>query len=50
VLNNPLEAERRALIAMEDVYARHTTFHRAEEFAKALTGELVNKGSGRPGL
>lgn len=40
-LNHPHEAQKRALIAMEDVYAQHTTFHRAEQFAKALLCEVV---------
>jgi hypothetical protein len=41
VLNNSHEAKKRALIAMEDAYAKHTTFHRAEQFAKALLCEVV---------
>lgn len=38
VLNHPTEAQERAFMAMEDAYSRHTTFHRAEEFVKALEG------------
>lgn len=42
ILENPQEAERRALIAMEDVYGKNTTFHRAEEFALSLMREINN--------
>ena len=32
VLDNPQEAKRRALLALEEVFNNHTTFHRAESF------------------
>lgn len=35
-LNNPEEARDRALIALKEVYDRHTTFHRAEKFVSYL--------------
>ena len=37
ILNHPHEADKRAVLAMEDVYARYTTFHRAEGFARELS-------------
>jgi hypothetical protein len=40
VLSNPKEANRRAGIALNEVYSRHTTFHRAQSFANALWGTL----------
>lgn len=36
MLNNPEECQRRALIALEEVYKKHTTFHRAEQFLLQL--------------
>lgn len=30
ILDNPNEAQSRSLVALEEVYTRHTTFHRAE--------------------
>lgn len=35
-LHEPAEAQRRALNALEDVFARHTSFHRADAFAREL--------------
>lgn len=32
MLKNPLECERRALIALEEVFGNYTTFHRADRF------------------
>jgi len=37
MLENPEEGMKRALRALCDVYERHTTFHRAEEFAVRIT-------------
>ncbi len=39
-LNNPAERERRSLIALKEVYTRHTTLHRASQFAEALLNHL----------
>jgi spore maturation protein CgeB len=36
ILADPKAAEQRALLALEEVYARHTTFHRAEKLAAEL--------------
>lgn len=38
MLNNPQECERRVLKALEEVYAKHTTFHRASSFVNQLKG------------
>ena len=40
ILKNPDEAEYRALVALKEVYKKHTTFHRAETFVHYL---LENK-------
>lgn len=37
VKHNPDEARKRAAIAFQEVYERHTTFHRAEKLIKELT-------------
>jgi hypothetical protein len=36
MLNNPKECEKRALKALEEVYEKHTTFHRASSFINQL--------------
>jgi hypothetical protein len=36
ILDDPAEAQKRALLAQREVFERHTSFHRAEAFAKAL--------------
>ena len=41
MLHNPEECQKRALLALDEVYAKHTTFHRAEDFILQL-GELNN--------
>lgn len=38
MLNNPQECEKRALKALEEVYEKHTTFHRASSFLHQLRG------------
>jgi hypothetical protein len=40
MLNNPKECEKRSLKALEEVYEKHTTFHRASNFINQLK---VNK-------
>lgn len=37
ILENPVEAERRSLNALNDVFNNHTTFHRAEIFVNNLS-------------
>lgn len=39
MLNSPDECQKRALIALEEVYTKHTTFHRADGFLQ----QLINK-------
>lgn len=39
-LNNPEERTRRSLIALNEVYSRHTTLHRASRFAEALAKQV----------
>lgn len=41
MLENPVEAERRALNAQREVFSSHTTFHRAEALALALQKQLI---------
>lgn len=36
MLNNPDECQRKVLIALEEVYNKHTTFHRADGFIQQL--------------
>lgn len=36
LLNNPEEGEKRALLAQKEVYAKYTSFHRAEQFIADL--------------
>jgi hypothetical protein len=36
MLNNPKECEKRALKALEEVYGKHTTFHRASSFINQI--------------
>jgi hypothetical protein len=36
MLNHPDECQKRAIIALEEVYTKHTTFHRANDFIRAL--------------
>jgi len=36
ILSNPKEAEQKALKSLEEVYSRHTTFHRAESLINRL--------------
>lgn len=36
MLADPAEAQKRALLAQKEVFEKHTSFHRAENFAKAL--------------
>jgi hypothetical protein len=43
ILNNPHEANRKALIAQKEVFANHTWFHRAENFALKLSEYLFPK-------
>jgi hypothetical protein len=38
MLNNPKECEKRVLKALEEVYNKHTTFHRANNFINQLKG------------
>jgi hypothetical protein len=38
ILENPLEAHKKSLVALNEVYSRHTTFHRAEGFILQLLG------------
>jgi hypothetical protein len=38
ILNNPEECEKRALKSLEEVYEKHTTFHRASSFIEQLKG------------
>lgn len=42
MLNNPEECQKKALNAMSEVYEKHTTFHRAEQFILDLN--KINKG------
>jgi Glycosyl transferases group 1 len=44
VLRNPEEGERAALAAQREVFARHTTFHRAEGFVLQLQSILAERG------
>lgn len=37
MIHHPEEAEQRALQGQKEVFARHTTFHRAEDFVRQLT-------------
>ena len=37
ILSNPQSAQKKALQAQKEVFAKHTTFHRAESFILALT-------------
>lgn len=39
MINNPIECEKRALKALEEVYESHTTFHRASNFINQLKGK-----------
>ena len=39
-LNSPEERTRRSLIALNEVYSRHTTLHRASQFAEALLKQV----------
>ncbi len=41
ILADPAEGERRALLALEEVYARHTTFHRAETLVRSFQSSPV---------
>jgi hypothetical protein len=41
MLASPEEAQAKAAVALEEVYAKHTTFHRAEMFIKQLSENLV---------
>jgi hypothetical protein len=43
MLNNPKECEKRALKALEEVYTKHTTFHRADGFIQQLKIKKENK-------
>jgi hypothetical protein len=36
MIANPKETQKRALLAQQEVFARHTTFHRADDFIKRL--------------
>ena len=36
ILASPEEAQKRAILSLEEVYNKHTTFHRAEGFIKQL--------------
>ena len=36
ILNNPMEAQKKALQAQKEVFSKHTTFHRAEDFITCL--------------
>jgi hypothetical protein len=40
MLFNPKECEKRALKALEEVYEKHTTFHRANSFINQLKGSI----------
>ncbi len=40
MLDQPEEAKRRALIAQQEVFSRHTTFHRAEKFITELSRDV----------
>jgi len=48
MLNSPKECERRAGIALQEVYASHTTFHRVEAFLEQLASFLPGISAGRP--
>ena len=43
MLNSPDECQKRALIALEEVYTKHTTFHRADGFIQQLKFKKENK-------
>jgi hypothetical protein len=43
MLNSPDECQKRALIALEEVYTKHTTFHRADGFIQQLKIKKENK-------
>jgi hypothetical protein len=43
MLNNPDECQKRALLALEEVYTKHTTFHRADGFIQQLKIKKENK-------
>lgn len=36
ILNNPMESQKKALQAQKEVFSKHTTFHRAEDFITSL--------------
>lgn len=36
ILDNPIEAQKRAIKAQKEVFSKHTTFHRAEDFITHL--------------
>jgi len=38
ILESPDEAQGRAAVALEETYAKHTTFHRVESFINQMTG------------
>jgi len=37
-MDHPEEAVQRALLAQQEVFSRHTTFHRADSFMQQLVG------------
>lgn len=41
MLDSPKDAQAKAAVALEEVYAKHTTFHRAEMFITQLSENLV---------
>ena len=43
ILSSPDEAQAKATIALEEVYAKHTTFHRAEIFINQLSDNKIKK-------
>jgi hypothetical protein len=44
ILNEPDEAQQRALSALEDVFTRHTIFHRADAFVEQLDEVRLGHG------
>lgn len=44
ILRTPAEAEERATRAMREVFARHTTLHRASAFVDAITAHFFTEG------
>jgi GT2 family glycosyltransferase len=43
ILSNPEEAQKRTLIAQEEVFRNHTTFHRASSFIQQLRDDVMKE-------